>query len=72
MIGFLLQPVLGIMSDRCQSSMGRRRPFILALSITSFLGITLILNGIFFGNILGDIDSRVIKYFLHFWTISDK
>jgi len=55
------------MSDRCQSPMGRRRPFILALSITSFLGITLILNGIFFGNLLGDFELRVINFFWHFW-----
>jgi solute carrier family 45 protein 1/2/4 len=45
LIGFLLQPILGVLSDRCESRFGRRRPFILALSISSYIGITFILNG---------------------------
>ena len=59
LFGFIFQPILGVMSDRCESPLGRRRPFILALSITSFIGITLILNGILFGEWFGDINLSV-------------
>ena len=45
LLGFFFQPVLGLMSDRCQNRLGRRRPFILALSIIAFVGFALILNG---------------------------
>jgi solute carrier family 45 protein 1/2/4 len=61
LIGFLLQPVLGLMSDRCQSRFSRRRPFIVALAIGSFLGISLILNGYLIGQKLGDEKSDVPK-----------
>ncbi len=61
MIGFLLQPVLGLMSDRCQSRFGRRRPFIIVLAVGSFLGISLILNGFLIGQKLGDEKSDVPK-----------
>ena len=42
------------MSDRCEHPLGRRRPFIFALSLLAFVGITLILNGYWFGQLLGD------------------
>ena len=54
LLGFLFQPVLGEMSDRCECSFGRRRPFILALAISSFIGIALILNGRLVGEWIGD------------------
>ncbi|XP_004583695.2 membrane-associated transporter protein isoform X1 [Ochotona princeps] len=44
-LGFLLQPVVGSASDHCRSSWGRRRPYILALSIMMLLGMALYLNG---------------------------
>ena len=49
------------MSDSCTSRLGRRRPFILVLGITSFIGITFILNGIYFGQLFGDLNLKV-KY----------
>lgn len=57
--GFLFQPVLGVMSDRCESRFGRRRPFILVLSISSLIGGTLILNSYLIGNWLGDANFRM-------------
>ncbi|XP_037655118.1 membrane-associated transporter protein isoform X2 [Choloepus didactylus] len=44
-LGFLLQPVVGSASDHCRSRWGRRRPYILTLSIMMLLGMALYLNG---------------------------
>lgn len=44
-LGFLLQPIIGLASDHCRSVWGRRRPYILALGILMLVGITLFLNG---------------------------
>ena len=38
LVGFFLTPILGSLSDRCRSSLGRRRPFIILLSIGVVLG----------------------------------
>lgn len=38
LVGFFLTPILGSMSDRCKLNVGRRRPFIILLSIGVFLG----------------------------------
>jgi solute carrier family 45 protein 1/2/4 len=39
MIGIFLQSYLGPLSDQCQCNWGRRRPFILILSLTACLGL---------------------------------
>lgn len=38
LVGFFLTPVLGSVSDKCRLNLGRRRPFIILLSIGVFLG----------------------------------
>lgn len=38
LVGFFVTPILGSMSDRCKLNIGRRRPFIILLSIGVFLG----------------------------------
>lgn len=38
LVGFFLTPILGSLSDRCRFNMGRRRPFIVLLSIGIFIG----------------------------------
>ena len=38
LIGFFLTPIMGSLSDRCKSNLGRRRPFIILLSIGVVLG----------------------------------
>lgn len=45
LLGFFFQPVIGVLSDRCQSKLGPRRPFILMLSLSSLIGLLFILNG---------------------------
>ncbi|XP_075399113.1 membrane-associated transporter protein [Tenrec ecaudatus] len=44
-LGFLLQPVVGSVSDHCRARWGRRRPYILALALMMLLGLALYLNG---------------------------
>lgn len=55
LVGFFLCPFLGSLSDRCRAKMGRRRPFIILLSIGVFLGLLLVPNGEYFGYKFGDI-----------------
>lgn len=38
LIGFFLTPVLGSLSDRCPLIFGRRRPFIVVMSLGVLLG----------------------------------
>ncbi|XP_035778314.1 proton-associated sugar transporter A-like [Anopheles albimanus] len=54
LVGFFLTPVLGSLSDRCRSNLGRRRPFILLLSLGVLLGLLLVPNGEDLGYAMGD------------------
>ncbi|GBP09879.1 Membrane-associated transporter protein [Eumeta japonica] len=54
LIGFFLTPILGSMSDRCKSRFGRRRPFIVMMSLGVLLGLVLVPNGEAIGYALGD------------------
>ncbi|XP_041970813.1 proton-associated sugar transporter A isoform X2 [Aricia agestis] len=54
LIGFFMTPLLGSLSDRCDSIYGRRRPFIVLMSIGVFLGLILVPNGEDIGYALGD------------------
>lgn len=40
--GLIVQPVVGVLSDRCRSTLGRRRPFIIAGTIASSFAILLL------------------------------
>ncbi|XP_073972296.1 loss of visual transmission isoform X2 [Rhodnius prolixus] len=55
LVGFFLTPVLGSLSDKCNLKFGRRRPFILLLSVGILLGLLLVPNGKDLGKQLGDI-----------------
>jgi solute carrier family 45 protein 1/2/4 len=53
--GFVVQPVVGILSDRCTSSLGRRRPFILFGAIFTMIGMALLASAKYAGiNIFHD------------------
>lgn len=54
LLGFFLSPLLGSISDRCYSKMGRRRPIITLLSFGIFLGLILVPYGKELGLLLGD------------------
>lgn len=53
-IGFFLTPILGSLSDKCRLPLGRRRPFIILLSLGVLIGLLLVPNGEDIGYALGD------------------
>ncbi|XP_058066422.1 proton-associated sugar transporter A-like [Anopheles bellator] len=55
LIGLLVSPVLGTLSDRCRSRYGRRRPLLLTLGIGLVLGCLLLPFGETIGHWLGDV-----------------
>lgn len=55
LFGFFLSPILGSISDRCNSRFGRRRPIIAVLSIGLVLGLILAPYGRDIGRFLGDV-----------------
>ncbi|XP_072036557.1 proton-associated sugar transporter A-like [Amphiura filiformis] len=57
-LGFLMNPVIGSLSDRCRCFWGRRRPFILALCIGVIIGLTLFLSGEDIGMAMSDTDTK--------------
>ncbi|KAH8379371.1 hypothetical protein KR009_004449 [Drosophila setifemur] len=56
LVGFFVCPILGSLSDRCKLNMGRRRPFIILLSIGVVMGLILVPNGENLGYWLGDVN----------------
>jgi solute carrier family 45 protein 1/2/4 len=38
MIGFFMSPIMGSVSDKCRSLLGRRRPFMIGMSIFILIG----------------------------------
>ncbi|KAL8623479.1 hypothetical protein ACOMHN_015687 [Nucella lapillus] len=53
-LGFFLVPVMGSLSDRCPLRLGRRRPFILAMSVGIVVGLVFVPNGEALGLWMGD------------------
>lgn len=64
LFGFFCVPLLGSLSDRCRLQFGRRRPFILFLSLGILIGLLLVPNGEYFGLRLGDKGTASITEFL--------
>ncbi|BES97702.1 Solute carrier family 45 member [Nesidiocoris tenuis] len=60
-VGFVLTPILGSLSDKCVLPYGRRRPFILLLSFGILLGMLLVPNGKQLGKLFGDVYPTVVK-----------
>ena len=63
LLGFFLVPVMGSLSDRCPSKLGRRRPFILVLSVGIIIGLILVPNGEALGISFGDSGPVAAKSF---------
>ncbi|XP_008778274.2 sucrose transport protein SUT4-like isoform X2 [Phoenix dactylifera] len=60
--GFVVQPCVGIWSDKCHSKYGRRRPFILAGCLMISLAVTLIGFSADVGYLLGDTKEHCSTY----------
>lgn len=52
--GLIVQPIVGVHSDRCESRFGRRRPYILAGTVFIVIALLLIPNSLDIGRLLGD------------------
>ena len=52
--GFIVQPIVGVLSDSCAHAWGRRRIFILVGSIGCCIGMLLIAFSVDLGNLFGD------------------
>ncbi|XP_058832812.1 proton-associated sugar transporter A-like [Topomyia yanbarensis] len=55
LVGFFVAPILGTISDRCVSKLGRRRPVLLGLSFSMLLGCILVPYGENVGKLFGDL-----------------
>ncbi|KAM0945296.1 putative MFS transporter superfamily [Dioscorea sansibarensis] len=60
--GFIVQPCVGIWSDKCTLKLGRRRPFILAGSLMISFAVILIGFAADIGYLLGDTDQDCHSY----------
>ncbi|KAG0453053.1 hypothetical protein HPP92_025422 [Vanilla planifolia] len=60
--GFIVQPCVGVWSDKCDSKYGRRRPFIVAGCIMICLAVSLIGFAADIGHLLGDTHENCNKY----------
>ncbi|KAG0453095.1 hypothetical protein HPP92_025459 [Vanilla planifolia] len=60
--GFIVQPCVGVWSDKCDSKYGRRRPFIVAGCIMICLAVSLIGFAADIGYLLGDTHENCNKY----------
>ncbi|XP_072174682.1 membrane-associated transporter protein-like [Diadema setosum] len=54
LLGCVLMPIIGPASDRCRSSWGRRRPFILLFGVGVIVGVVLYLNGGDIGEVISN------------------
>ncbi|CAF0774309.1 unnamed protein product [Adineta steineri] len=61
LIGFFLVPILGSLSDKCNTRIGRRRPFIIIYSIGILIGLLLVANGRTIGQWFGDLNYTSIN-----------
>lgn len=61
-MAFFVSPLMGSISDKCRSPLGRRRPFILALSVGIILGLLLVPYGKSVGILLGDYGDDKISH----------
>ncbi|KAG7942394.1 hypothetical protein I3843_16G100000 [Carya illinoinensis] len=71
--GLFVQPLVGLMSDRCTSRFGRRRPFILAGAISIAFAVLIIGHSADIGWLLGDrgdVRPRAVGVFVFgFWIL---
>lgn len=71
--GLFVQPLVGLLSDRCTSRFGRRRPFILAGTLSIIVAVLIIAYAADIGWLLGDTEKsrpRAVGFFVFgFWIL---
>lgn len=71
--GLLVQPLVGLMSDRCTSKLGRRRPFIIGGATSIVVSVITIGFSADIGWVLGDRGDKktraVVVYVIGFWLL---
>ncbi|GAB2293700.1 sugar transporter protein [Dionaea muscipula] len=72
--GFFVQPLVGLMSDRCNSRFGRRRPFIVAGAVMIATAVLIIGHSADIGYLIGDRPGKkrtraVVTFVLGFWLL---
>ncbi|XP_057973234.1 sucrose transport protein SUC4 [Malania oleifera] len=71
--GFLVQPLVGHMSDRCTSRFGRRRPFIVAGAAMIVFAVLIVGHSADIGGLLGDRPGArpgaVVAFVIGFWLL---
>lgn len=71
--GFFVQPLVGHMSDRCQSRLGRRRPFIIVGATAIILSVLIIAFAADIGWLFGDRGEKkvraIVVFVIGFWIL---
>lgn len=71
--GLFVQPLVGLMSDRCTSRFGRRKPFILAGTTSIVVAVVIIGYAADIGWLLGDTESfrpwAITVFVIGFWIL---
>ncbi|KAL9663628.1 hypothetical protein QQ045_019019 [Rhodiola kirilowii] len=71
--GLFVQPLAGLMSDRCGSRFGRRRPFILGGAVTISVSVLIIGYAADIGGLLGDRGDKkpraIVTFIIGFWLL---
>lgn len=73
--GIIVQPIVGLMSDRCTSRFGRRRPFLVAGSVISVVFLMVFAYAEQIGLYFGDLEDETVKpcaifvAVLSFWAL---
>ncbi|KAK8298071.1 hypothetical protein V6Z11_D05G229100 [Gossypium hirsutum] len=71
--GLLVQPLVGHMSDRCTSRLGRRRPFIVAGAVSIIVAVLIIGHSADIGWLFGDTEASrpraIVAFVFGFWIL---
>lgn len=73
--GVLVQPTVGVLSDRCTARLGRRRPFLIAGTVVTVLSLLIFAYAREIGEALGDLHGVPVKTralfvaIVSFWTL---
>ncbi|KAG2374048.1 hypothetical protein C9374_011127 [Naegleria lovaniensis] len=71
--GLIVQPIVGVLSDKCKSPLGKRRPFLIVGTIMVALSLLLIPNSLDLGHWMGDTTTdhtvAIVLAIIGFWIL---